>query len=77
MDIFNRGARFVRADLHIHSYGGDSGSFDVKDDQMTPQNIVDTAISSNLKIISITDHNEISNSKAAIDYAQDLSLIHI
>ncbi|KDE40053.1 ATPase involved in DNA repair [Nitrincola lacisaponensis] len=67
---FNNGARFFRADLHIHSYGKDSGSFDVNDQQMTPQNIVDTAIDSNLKIISITDHNEILNSKAAIDYAE-------
>ena len=66
---FNRGAKFVRADLHIHSYGIDFGSFDVKDEKMTPQNIVDTALSSNLKIISITDHNEILNSKIAIDYA--------
>lgn len=66
----NNGARFVRADLHIHSYSSDTGSFDVNDDKMTPQNIVDTAIASNLKIISITDHNEILNSKTAIDYAE-------
>lgn len=72
---FNKGAKFVRADLHIHSYGIDSGSFDVKDAQMTPQNIVDTALSSNLKIISITDHNEILNSKAATDYAQGKGIL--
>jgi histidinol phosphatase-like PHP family hydrolase len=72
---FNRGAKFVRADLHIHSYGIDYGSFDVKDEKMTPQNIVDTALSSNLKIISITDHNEIQNSKIAIDYAQDKDIL--
>ena len=70
MDItFNNGARFVRADLHIHSYGKDPGSFDVTDQNMTPEKIVDTAIDSNLKIISITDHNEILNNKTAIDYA--------
>lgn len=51
--VNNSGASFVRADLHIHSYGFDNGSFDVKDAQMTPQNIVDTAIKSGLKIISI------------------------
>lgn len=72
---FNTGAKFVRADLHIHSYGIGSGSFDVKDNQMTPKNIVDTAIDSNLKIISITDHNEILNSKTAIDYAQDKEIL--
>lgn len=74
---FNNGARFVRADLHIHSYGKDSGSFDVNDEEMTPKNIVDTAISSNLKIISITDHNEILNSKVAIDYAEGKDLLVI
>lgn len=73
---FNKGAKFIRADLHIHSYG-DSGSFDVKDSRMTPQNIVDTALASNLKIISITDHNEILNSKAAIDYAADKEILVI
>ncbi len=75
MDItYNNGARFIRADLHIHSYGKDSGSFDVTDHEMTPEKIVDTAIDSNLQIISITDHNEILNSKTAIDYADGKDL---
>lgn len=74
-NTFNNGARFVRADLHIHSYGRDAGSFDVNDPNMTPENIVDKAIDSNLKIISITDHNEILNSKAAIDYAKDKDIV--
>ena len=56
-----KGARFLRADLHIHSYG-EFGSYDVKDATMTPEAIVDTAIAKGLKIISITDHNEIFNS---------------
>ena len=47
----NSGSKFVRADMHIHSYGG-GGSFDVKDENMTPQKIVDTAIANDLKIIS-------------------------
>lgn len=76
MDItYNNGARFIRADLHIHSHGKDSGSFDVTDQEMTPEKIVDTAISSNLQIISITDHNEILNSKTAIDYAEGKDLL--
>lgn len=76
MDInTSKGAEFVRADLHIHSYGADAGSFDVRDDQMTPQNIVDASIFSRLKIISITDHNEILNSKAAIDYAKGKEIL--
>ncbi|MBK6478319.1 MAG: hypothetical protein IPF93_08515 [Saprospiraceae bacterium] len=37
------GAKFVRADLHIHTFG-ENGSYDVKDTQMTLQNIVDLAI---------------------------------
>lgn len=73
----NSGAKFVRADLHIHSYGFDEGSYDVKDSQMTPENIVDTAIEKGLSIISITDHNEIGNSKNAIEYAADKNLLVI
>jgi histidinol phosphatase-like PHP family hydrolase len=52
------GARFHRADLHIHSCGG---SHDVKDVGMTPDAIVKTALSENLALIAITDHNEITN----------------
>ncbi|UOY04971.1 PHP domain-containing protein [Muricauda sp. SCSIO 64092] len=64
------GAKFLRADLHIHSYG-EFGSYDVKDSTMTPEAIVDTAIEKGLKIISITDHNEIFNANTAINYAKD------
>lgn len=73
----NSGAKFVRADLHIHSFGEGTGSFDVTDEQMTPQSIVDTAIAANLKIISITDHNEIFNCKTAVDYAVDKDILVI
>jgi ABC-type lipoprotein export system ATPase subunit len=62
------GANFLRADLHIHSYG-EFGSFDVTDDAMAPQAIVDSAIANGLSIISITDHNEIQNCNTAITYA--------
>jgi len=50
------GARFCRADLHIHSYGG---SHDVKDATMTPDAIVSTAVAEGLAMVAITDHNEI------------------
>ncbi len=56
------GAKFVRANLHIHSYGED-GSYDVTDTTMSPENIVDTAVSKDLSIIAITDHNKILNVK--------------
>ena len=41
------GATFLRADLHIHSFG-EFGSYDVFDSTMTPNAIVDTAINKNL-----------------------------
>ncbi|WP_420430595.1 TrlF family AAA-like ATPase [Kordiimonas sp.] len=67
------GAQFVRADLHIHSFGP-HGSFDVEDEMMTPEAIVQSAIANNLDIISITDHNEIGNVGRAIEYVQVNSL---
>ena len=57
------GARFYRADLHIHSFGA---SHDVRDATMTAINILATAVQERLSLISITDHNEISNVEAAI-----------
>lgn len=74
--MINNQAKFLRGDLHIHSYG-EFGSFDVTDTTMTPQSIVDTAIERNIKIISITDHNEIQNSHTAIEYAQGKDILVI
>ncbi|RCW20769.1 TrlF family AAA-like ATPase [Marinilabilia salmonicolor] len=70
------GAKFFRADLHIHSYG-EVGSYDVTDTGMTPTNIIDKAIEEKLSIISITDHNSIGNLKEAIEYSEgkDIYLI--
>lgn len=68
------GAKFLRADLHIHSFG-EFGSFDVIDTTMTPIAIVDTAIEKKLSIISITDHNEIHNSHTAIEYAKGKNIL--
>lgn len=75
-ETISSGAKFVRADLHIHSYG-DEGSFDVSDTTMTPENIVDTAVSKGLSIISITDHNEILNVKRAVKHAEGKSILVI
>jgi hypothetical protein len=61
------GAQFLKADLHIHSHGG---SADVKDPNMTPEAIIETARALNLSIIAITDHNSDRNTKASIDLAQ-------
>jgi histidinol phosphatase-like PHP family hydrolase/ABC-type enterochelin transport system ATPase subunit len=70
------GAKFLRADLHIHSFG-EFGSYDVSDHTMTPEAIVDTAIEKGLSIISITDHNEIQNSSTAINYAEGKDILVI
>ena len=60
------GARFHRADLHIHSL---NGSHDVSDPAMTVDSIVKTSVSENLALIAITDHNEIINVESAIKAA--------
>lgn len=73
----NNGAVFYKADLHIHSYGDGMGSFDVTDVSNTPSAIVDTSIRKGLKIISITDHNEIMNSIFAVQYSADKELLVI
>src|SRR5258708_15497999 len=68
----SHGARFYRADLHIHSYGpARRASHDVRDTTMTPEAIVQTAIAQELDVIAITDHNEIGNVEAAISAAHD------
>lgn len=60
------GAQFYTADLHVHSCGG---SHDVRDATMTPQALVDQAVKDGVALLSITDHNAISNVQAAIDHA--------
>jgi predicted metal-dependent phosphoesterase TrpH len=61
------GAQFLRADLHIHSYGA---SHDVKDASMTSAAIIQTAAKEGLSIVAITDHNEISNVEPALEAAR-------
>jgi DNA repair ATPase RecN len=60
------GAQFLRADLHIHSFGA---SHDVKDTQMTAAAIVQTAAKEGLSLVAITDHNDIGNVEAALQAA--------
>jgi len=67
------GARFFRADLHIHSFGG---SHDVKDASMTSAAIVQAAATEGLSLVAITDHNEIVNVEAALNAAKGLK-IHV
>lgn len=72
----SQGALFYRADLHIHSYGN-MGSYDVTDISNTPQAIVDVAIEKGLRVISITDHNEIMNSVFAVNYSNGKDILVI
>jgi DNA repair ATPase RecN/histidinol phosphatase-like PHP family hydrolase len=65
------GARFFRADLHIHSFGA---SHDVKDSAMTATAIVQTAAKEGLSVIAITDHNEIANVEGAINASKGTSV---
>jgi hypothetical protein len=66
------GARFFRADLHIHSC---VGSHDVADKACTPENIVATAKQKGLDIIAIADHNEITAVDAAYRAAQPAGIM--
>jgi ABC-type lipoprotein export system ATPase subunit/histidinol phosphatase-like PHP family hydrolase len=68
------GANFLRADLHIHSYGED-GSYDVSDSTMTVEGIIDRAVAHKISVISITDHNSAKNVKAAINYAEGKNVL--
>lgn len=67
-----RGARFYRADLHIHTYGA---SHDVQDAGMTPQAVVQTALAEGLGLIAVADHNDIGNVEAAVAAAQGSDLL--
>jgi histidinol phosphatase-like PHP family hydrolase len=62
------GARFYRADLHVHSF---RASYDVKDSAMNPAAIVDTAVAEGLMLLAITDHNDISNVPELIEVAKN------
>lgn len=66
------GARFVRGDLHIHSYGG---SHDVTDTTATPEAIIQTAVANGLSVIAIADHNAITSVEAAVGAASLLNLL--
>ena len=71
IEQYSSGAQFKRADLHIHSFGDrDHGSYDVSDTGMTPEGIVDVAISEGLELVAITDHNVIGNVPPALKYSE-------
>src|ERR1700676_1134480 len=61
------GSHFLRADLHVHTFGG---SRDVRDARLTINAIIDAAVTKGISILAITDHNTAVNVQAAFDYAQ-------
>ena len=72
--VQTNGARFYRADLHIHSFGA---SHDVRDPKMTALNIVATAAREGMSIVAITDHNEIGNVDAAVEASKGSNVVVI
>lgn len=68
----SHGARFFRADMHVHSCGG---SHDVSDVHMTPEKIVATALQHGLGVLSVTDHNEIGNVAPTLSAARGTGLL--
>ncbi len=67
----DRGARFRRADLHIHT----AASHDVGADPASPESIIDSAIQNGVEVIAITDHNKIDNVQAALSYAEGKNIL--
>jgi hypothetical protein len=65
------GARFLRADLHMHCYGV---SADVADESMTVDGIVQTAKARDLDVIAVTDHNAIDAVEALLPAAESEGL---
>jgi DNA repair ATPase RecN len=68
----SQGAKFYRADLHIHSF---EGSHDVTDKSATPEQIVATSLAEGLSIIAVTDHNEIINVPRAVKAAEGKNIL--
>lgn len=71
-DHLSAGARFLRADLHIHSHGV---STDEADEAMTVEAIVQTAQERQLEVIAIADHNAIDAVEALLAAAAKVSLV--
>ena len=66
IEVFDNGARFYTADLHVHSHGA---SHDVSDPTMTVTAIIDAAVKNKISLLAITDHNSATNLAQAMEYA--------
>lgn len=61
--------RIFKADLHLHSVLSPCASLD-----MSPKNIVNTALKNGIDIIAITDHNSTLQSKSVLEAAKNTNL---
>jgi ABC-type cobalamin/Fe3+-siderophores transport system ATPase subunit len=66
------GAKFLRADLHLHSYGV---SADVGDEGMTVEGIVAAAKDRGLDLVAITDHNAIDSVRPLLAAVEEEDLV--
>jgi putative AbiEii toxin of type IV toxin-antitoxin system/AAA domain-containing protein len=62
------GARFLRADLHIHTYGV---SADVDDPEANVEGVLATARERGLDLIAVTDHNAIDSVESLLEAASE------
>lgn len=63
------GARFVRADLHVHTHQDSD-----KDPTPELEKYIDAALNSSIEVLAITDHNRVDFVKPAIKAAEGKSL---
>jgi PHP family Zn ribbon phosphoesterase len=61
--------RVYAADLHVHTCLSPCA-----DEEMSPRNIVRTAVEASVDIIAVTDHNSGKNARAVMEAAADLPL---
>jgi len=63
------GARFIRADLHVHSFPDDGSA------GAPPADYITEAISQDISVLGITDHNSIANARSFIEAASGQLLV--
>lgn len=66
----NAGARFLRADLHIHTFP-DSDT----EPRFPLANYLNEAVNNEIAVLGVTDHNVTRNARAAVEAAQGMALL--
>src|SRR5215213_1369525 len=75
----HRGARFVKADLHVHTpasldWDARNPEEEFRSAKITPDKIVEAALGAELELIAITDHNSVEWCQAVATAAAGTSL---